>query len=198
MEVILLSIQVSMLDLSIPTNKKVKSKALFLDRDGIINVDYGYVYKVQNFTFNDKIFDLLHLFLSHNYKLFIVTNQSGIGRGYYSIYDFNLLTEWMIKEFKKREITIEEVKFCPHAPELKCKCRKPEIGMVEELLKNYSIDLESSWLIGDKQSDIDLAHNAYIAQTIAIGNRVIKKSDHHFKTISECYYFFNQKKILLS
>ena len=167
-------------------------KALFLDRDGVINVDYGYVNKIKNFIFNDNIFNLLQLFIQNNYKIFIVTNQSGIGREYYSLDDFKKLTVWMLEELKKENIKIEEVKFCPHAPELNCNCRKPSTGMIDEILKDYNIDLEASWMIGDKQSDIDLAHNSKIAHSIAIGDRVIEKSDYHFETISECYAFFDK------
>ena len=177
----------SMQDLSIAT----KHKALFLDRDGVINVDHGYVHQIQEFTFNDKIFELLHLFIQNNYKIFIVTNQSGIGRGYYSLDDFKKLTRWMLEEFKKESIEIEEVKFCHHAPELKCNCRKPATGMIEDILKNYNIDLKNSYMIGDKQSDIDLAHNAKIGHSIAIGERVMVNRDHHFKSITECYAFFS-------
>jgi D-glycero-D-manno-heptose 1,7-bisphosphate phosphatase len=168
-----------------------KQKALFLDRDGIINVDYGYVYKIKDFEFTQDIFELLQLFIQQHYKLFIVTNQSGIGRGYYTQKDFEILTGWMLKEFKKRNITIEEVQFCPHSPASDCHCRKPSTGMIDKILEHHRIDLEASWMIGDKQSDIDLAHNAKIKHTIAIGDRVIEHSDYHFETISECYDFFS-------
>ena len=173
-------------------------KALFLDRDGIINVDHGYVSKIEAFEFNQGIFLLLKLFIEHNYKLFIVTNQSGIGRDYYSEEDFLALTSWMLEEFKKRDIEIVSVEYCPHAPEERCSCRKPETGMVDEILKTYDISLEKSWLIGDKQSDINLAHNANIAYTIAIGERQIEKSTYAFKTILECKEFLeqNQNKLI--
>lgn len=182
-------IQVSTVDLNISI------KALFLDRDGVINVDHGYVNKIKDFTFNDNIFELLHLFIQNNYKLFIVTNQSGIGREYYSLDDFEILTKWMLEEFKKRDIKIEEVKFCQHAPEVKCNCRKPATGMINDILKDYKIDLEASYMIGDKQSDIDLANNAKIGHTIAIGERVIENSNYHFKTISECYKFMTHEPL---
>jgi len=169
-------------------------KALFLDRDGIINVDHGYVYQIQNFEFNKDIFALLHLFISKNYKLFIVTNQSGIGRDYYTQDDFNRLTKWMLEELKKEHIQIEEVQYCPHSPESNCHCRKPKIGMIDQILKNYKIDLNESWMIGDKQSDIDLAHNANIKHTIAIGDREINNSEYHFNTISECKNYFEEKE----
>jgi D-glycero-D-manno-heptose 1,7-bisphosphate phosphatase len=173
-----------MVDLNIPI------KALFLDRDGIINVDHGYVNKIEDFTFNDKIFELMHLFIQNRFKLFIVTNQSGIGRGYYSLDDFKKLTQWMLKELKQREIEIEAVKFCQHSPETKCGCRKPATGMIDEILEEYEIDLEASYMIGDKQSDIDLALNSKIGKSISIGDRDIRNSDYHFGTIEECFKFF--------
>ena len=172
-----------------------RQKALFLDRDGIINVDYGYVSQIQDFEFTSDIFKLLHLFKNQNYIFFIVTNQSGIGRGYYTLEDFGKLTTWMLERFKEQNIEIKSVKFCHHSPEKLCHCRKPKTGMIEQILEIYDIDLESSWLIGDKQSDIDLAHNAKISKTIAIGDRVIEHSNYHFKTISECYTFLSQNLI---
>ncbi len=173
-------------------------KALFLDRDGIINIDHGYVSKIEDFIFTEGIFELLRLFLDKAYLLFIVTNQSGIGRGYYSEDDFLRLTSWMLEEFKKREIEIVSVEYCPHAPEEKCSCRKPEIGMIDEILAKQNIILEKSWLIGDKQSDIDLAHNATIANTIAIGERKIEKATYTFKTILECKEFLEKNKDIIA
>jgi D-glycero-D-manno-heptose 1,7-bisphosphate phosphatase len=105
----------------------------------------------------------------------------------------------MLGELKKEDIHIESVHHCHHAPEEKCFCRKPAIGMVDAILFEHNIDLEASWLIGDKQSDIDLARNAHIAHTIAIGKRAIEHSEHHFDTILDCkeYLEENQGKILL-
>lgn len=172
-------------------------KALFLDRDGVINFDHGYVSKIEDFEFNDGIFELLQLFLKQDYQLFIVTNQSGIGRGYYTQNDFEVLTAWMIDEFKKHDIKIESVHHCSHAPEIKCYCRKPETGMIDEILAEHSIDLERSWMIGDKQSDIDLAHNANILHTIAIGEREIKNATLSFKTILECKRYLEENQDII-
>ena len=173
-------------------------KALFLDRDGVINIDHGYVSKIEDFEFTEGIFELLKLFLDKNYLLFIVTNQSGIGRGYYSQEDFLTLTSWMIEEFKKRDIKIVCVHYCPHAPEENCSCRKPKTGMIDEVLDKHNIILEKSWLIGDKQSDIDLAHNAEIANTIAIGERKMENFTFNFKTILECKNFLEKNKDIIT
>ena len=173
-------------------------KALFLDRDGVINIDHGYVSSIEKFEFTEGIFELLQLFLSKDYLLFIVTNQSGIGRDYYGEEDFHTLTSWMLEEFKKRDIKIASVHYCAHAPEESCSCRKPATGMVDEILKEYQIALENSWLIGDKQSDIDLAHNAKIAHTIAIGEREIENATYGFKSIMACKTFFEKNQSKLS
>ena len=178
-------------------NQASLSKALFLDRDGIINIDHGYVYRIKDFEFTKGIFELLKLFIKKGYKLFIVTNQSGIGRGYYTQENFNTLTQWMLDRFTEENITIESVEHCPHAPEESCLCRKPNTAMIEAILSKYPLDLKNSWMIGDKQSDIDLAHNANIYHTISIGNRKIKKSELSFASIRECYLYLkeNQAKI---
>lgn len=178
--------------------KRKQQKALFLDRDGVINIDNGYVYKIDDFEFIKGIFDLIKKFIHRGYIIFIVTNQSGIGREYYSSSDFEKLTSWMLDTFKTQGISIESVHHCPHGPKEKCLCRKPATGMVDAILAKHHIDLHSSWLIGDKQSDIDLAHNANIVNTIAIGSRVIENYDYHFATVLDCkeYIEENQGTIL--
>lgn len=103
------------------------------------------------------------------YEIIVITNQSGIGRGYYTQDDFLNLTNWMIKEFNKNEIEILKVYFCPHSPSEDCDCRKPKIGMITQSLNDFDIDLQNSWLIGDKISDIQTAINANIPNRILIG-----------------------------
>lgn len=173
-------------------------KALFLDRDGIINIDHGYVYMTKDFEFTKGIFEICALFQSLGYTLFVVTNQSGIARGYYKEEDFRHLTQWMVQQFKQKGIKIEKVFYCPHLPNANCKCRKPNTGMIEQAISEYSIDLLHSWIIGDKQSDIDLAHNAHIANSISIGDENIQNATFKFKTLQGCLEYLqeNQGKIL--
>jgi D-glycero-D-manno-heptose 1,7-bisphosphate phosphatase len=147
-------------------------KAVFLDRDGVINIDKAYVSKIEDFEFCEGVFDVLHHFQSLGYLLIIVTNQSGIGRGYYSEEDFQKLTSWMREEFLHVNIKIDAVYHCPHAPEANCECRKPKSGMFEEAIKAFHIDAKHSWMIGDKPSDIDAALGIGIEQTILIGDEV--------------------------
>jgi len=153
-------------------------KALFLDRDGVINEDYGYVYKKEDFKFKNGIFELLKLF--KDYKIFIVTNQSGIARGYYSENDFHKLMDWVKEEFKQKGIEIVDINFCPHHPDItgSCECRKPNPGMILDLAKKYNIDLEKSIMIGDKKSDIEAANKAGIKKTYLVKDNlfdIIKK-----------------------
>ena len=156
---------------------KQKNKAVFFDRDGVINIDKSYLYKIKDFEFCDGIFDLMNYLKSLGYKFFIVTNQSGIARGYYSEEDFKRLTLWMINEFKKNSITIEKVYYCPHAPDDKCECRKPKPTMIKDALLSYDIDPVLSWMIGDKISDIKAADNAGITNTILLSQKKEKNPE---------------------
>lgn len=146
----------------------MEEKALFLDRDGVINQDFGYVSEVKNFIFCDGIFEALRGFMKKNYKLFIITNQSGIARGYYSLEDFFTLTDFMLKEFKKEKIKIEKVYFCPHDEKAHCSCRKPKAGMIEQALEEYEVNPEKSLLIGDKITDIQAGQAAKLGRTFLL------------------------------
>ena len=144
------------------------NKALFLDRDGVINIDKAYVSKIEDFEFCDGVFEALGYFQSLGYLLIIVTNQSGIGRGYYSEKDFETLTSWMLQELLHVNIKIDAVYHCPHAPEANCACRKPKSGMLKAAIEVFDIDVTHSWMIGDKESDIEAALGAGMTQTILL------------------------------
>lgn len=139
------------------------NKAVFLDRDGTINVEKHYLYRIEDFTFLPGVLDGLRLLQNAGYILIIVTNQSGIARGYYSEDDFSNLNKWMINELEENGIHITEVYYCPHLPDAKidkyrkmCACRKPALGMFEQAVKDFDIDLSDSWAIGDKLRDCTL------------------------------------------
>ena len=141
-------------------DKIVKKPAIFLDRDGVINKDNGYVYKYSKFVWLSGTFKALR-HLQKNFYLFIVTNQSGIGRGYYSFKDFLKLHKHINIKLQKEKIFINDIEFCPHHPtnargkyKINCKCRKPKNGMIKNLIKKFDIDLEKSFFIGDKISDM--------------------------------------------
>jgi len=172
--------------------KNHSSAALFLDRDGIINIDTGYVHTKEAFHFNPGIFQLCQLFAKHHYRIFVVTNQSGIHRGYYTTESFHQLTQWIHRMFRKQGINIEQTYFCPHLPNEGCTCRKPAPGMVHQAQKEYNIDLKASWMIGDKQSDIDLATQAGIGHTIAIAAHPLEGAQYQFETIEKCVDFLKK------
>ena len=153
------------------------NKALFLDRDGIINVDHGYVYKKEEFEFIEDIFDVCHHTIAKGYKIFVITNQSGIGRGKYTEAEFKELTKWMIAEFKVQGVIIDDVYFCPHHPTnalgdylVNCDCRKPAPGMILKAALEHKLDLSQSIFIGDKASDIQAAEAAGIEERILVAS----------------------------
>jgi len=137
-------------------------KALFLDRDGVVNVDYDYVHKIEEFTFIDGIFELCRRCQEQGYLVVVVTNQSGIARKRYSEADFAELSRWMVARFAEEGVTVSGVYHCPHHPEITgpCRCRKPEPGMLLEAARDLEIDLRASILVGDKERDIEAAIRA--------------------------------------
>ena len=142
-------------------------KALFLDRDGVVNIEKDYLYKQEDFEFMDGIVELCKYYQSHGYKIFIVTNQSGIARGYYSENDFTKLSTWLVKEFDNYGIKIEKIYYCPHHPDIngECRCRKPHAGMLLDAKREFDLDMQNSVMIGDKERDIEAGLNAGLKET---------------------------------
>lgn len=160
-------------------------KALFLDRDGVINEDYGYVHSPCNFLFKTGIFEFLSKAMSANYKIIVITNQAGIGRGYYTEEDFFSLNKWMVKKFELKNIKILQTYWCPHHPthgigdyKKQCNFRKPNPGMILKAAKDHRLSLPDCILVGDKTSDIKAGFNAKIGRLILFGNEKIKKISH--------------------
>lgn len=142
-------------------------RALFLDRDGVINVERHYVHRVEDFEFLPGIFELCATAEASGYLIVVVTNQAGIGRGYYSEADFQQLTGWMVAAFRQRGIGIARVYHCPYHPtagigEYRRESfdRKPQPGMLLKAREDLGLDLAASVLIGDKDSDIDAGRAA--------------------------------------
>ena len=168
-------------------------KVVFLDRDGVINVEKNYLYKIEDFEFIDGVFDSLKYLQNLGYKLVIITNQSGIGRGYYTFEQYKTLTTWMKEQFKQNDINISGIFCCPHTPNENCNCRKPQIGMIEQASKIIDIDYKKSWLVGDKDSDIQTAYSANIQNTIQVC------SGHKFeKSKSNARYIIHSIKDIIS
>ena len=158
-------------------------KTIFLDRDGVINREVQYLNKIEQFEFIDGVFEACLHFQKIGYNIIIISNQSGIGRGYYTEIDYQLLTKWMIGEFKDKTIKILDVLHCPHAPDAGCACRKPMPGMLLKSQQNYNINMNFSWMIGDKESDIIAAKAAGIEKSILV------RSGHKIDEPNSCAMF---------
>ena len=117
-------------------------KTIFLDRDGVINKDINYLHKIDDFEFIDGIFDVCLYFQSLGYKIIIITNQSGISRGYYTESDYQKVTQWMLNQFKYKNINILDIFHCPHGPDSNCDCRKPKPGMFLKAKAKHNTDME--------------------------------------------------------
>ena len=143
-------------------------KTIFLDRDGVVNKEKKYLFKIKDFEFITGIFSSCQYFNRLGYEIIIVTNQSGISRDYYSEGDYKIITNWMVEQFKDNNINILDVFHCPHSPEFDCNCRKPKPGMFIEAKNKHGIDMEKSWMIGDSERDIQAANLAGIKKTIMV------------------------------
>ena len=161
--------------------------AVFLDRDGVINYDPGYVYQKKDFQFIPGVFEACRQFIQLGYKIIIITNQSGIARGFYSEEDFKQLTQWMLHQFDEQGVSITDVYYCPHhndygkgSYKISCDCRKPEPGMIKQAEKEHHLDLSQSILIGDKSSDIKAGQAAGVAKNYLVktGNPIGAECSH--------------------
>ncbi|GKW25268.1 D-glycero-beta-D-manno-heptose 1,7-bisphosphate 7-phosphatase [Pectobacterium polonicum] len=151
--------------------------AIFLDRDGTINVDHGYVHEIDDFQFIDGVIDAMRELKSMGFALVVVTNQSGIARGKFTEDQFMQLTEWMDWSLADRGVDLDGIYFCPHHPEAgedeyrqACDCRKPEPGMLLSAQSELHIDMAASYMVGDKLEDMQAAIGA------GVGNKLLVRT----------------------
>ena len=142
-------------------------KAVFLDRDGVVNVDNGYVSKVDDFEFIEGVIEACKKLKEKGYLLVVVTNQSGIARGYFSEEQFHTLTEWMDWSLADRGVDLDGIFYCPHHAEkgvgefkIDCDCRKPKPGMLLDAARDHGLDLSRSFMVGDRWRDVGAGINA--------------------------------------
>lgn len=138
------------------------NKAIFLDRDGTINIDYGYVHKISEYKYISGAIEGLKILHNLGYVLIVITNQSGIGRGYYTLKEFNKLNEYMLKDLKQYGINISKVYMCPHIDADNCNCRKPKLELFYRAIKEFDIDINNSYAIGDKERDLSICKSENI------------------------------------
>ncbi len=163
------------------------NKAVFFDRDGVINIDTGYVGKIEDFTFVEGIVAAMQYAQQQGYLLIIVTNQSGIGRGYYTEDDFQQLTAWMKAELAQQDVIVDAVFHCPHTDNDRCGCRKPKPGMLLQAIEKFDVDCDNSWMIGDSERDIEAAVTAGIGHTVFFDpdNNKTTSAQHKISSLDE-------------
>lgn len=168
-------------------------KALFLDRDGVVNVDTGHVHKQKDFVFCQGLFDVLRHPAFKDFAIIVVTNQAGIAKGLYTAQDYADLTSWMVGEFKRNNVEILDVLHCPHHPEgtipelsIICHCRKPLPGLLQTAIAKHGISPKESFMIGDRESDMKAAAAA------GVGNRILLSDE---ASLSSTQYFANLVKL---
>ena len=153
----------------------MKNKAVFLDRDGTINVDKGYIHKISDLEILPNVIEGLKLLRQAGYKLITVTNQSGIGRGYYTAEDYINFRNELLKRLNKRGVFLSGDYRCSHTEEDNCNCRKPKTGMLEQAARDFNLRLNDCWMIGDSSTDILAGMNSF-CKTIHILTGAEKKT----------------------
>ncbi|MDF2635478.1 MAG: gmhB [Pelosinus sp.] len=174
-----------------------KRPAVFFDRDGVLNVDHGYTYREQDFEWMAGAIETIKYFNARNYRVFVITNQSGVARGYYTEHDVQLLHQFMNEELDKQGAHIDAFYYCPHHSEGKveeyrqsCTCRKPKPEMIHRAIKEWAVDSAHSFMIGDKSSDIEAANAAGLTGYLFTGGNLYKFTEEqilpyiHVKNIS--------------
>ena len=158
----------------------MKFKAAFFDRDGVLNVDKYYLYKIEDLEWIDGAKEALAYLTQQGYTVFVVTNQSGIARGYYTVDDMNKLHEFMAQQVAAAGGKIEKFYYCPHLPEgkiaeyaVECDCRKPKPGLILRAFEEYDIDKDAAFLIGDKPRDVESAEAAGIKGYLFSGGNLL-------------------------
>ncbi|MBK3516915.1 D-glycero-alpha-D-manno-heptose-1,7-bisphosphate 7-phosphatase [Carboxylicivirga marina] len=149
----------------------MKNKAVFIDRDGVINNDEGhyYIYKVKDFKLNPGIIEGLQTLQDAGYKLFVITNQSGVAKGEYTEDDVEIIHGHFLQMMFDNDIRITDIYYCPHHDSVEdCDCRKPKPGMIEQAIDEHQIDKKASYLIGDSDRDIEAGNAASLKECFKV------------------------------
>jgi len=172
-------------------------KIVFLDRDGTINSDFGYVHLPEQLTFIPNSLEGLKILQKEGYRLFIVTNQSGIGRGYYTKDQFHQFNDFFLQKLTEAGIIVEKTFFCPHLPEDKCNCRKPKTMLVKNHFKSGEIDFHYSYVIGDKTTDLKFAENLGLKSILVLTGKAGKDESYNIKPTYTSNNLLEAAKIII-
>lgn len=142
------------------------NKAIFLDRDGTINIDHGYVFEPSKLEFIAGVIESLQKLAEAGYLLIVITNQSGVGRGYFDETQANRFNNYLSIRLKEFDVSITDFFMCVHSPEEFCNCRKPSPMMINAAIEKYNINASESFMLGDKESDVQAGRNAGVASML--------------------------------
>ncbi len=154
------------------------NKAIFLDRDGIINVEIGdYIKRFEDFTLLPQLGEALNLLKRKGYIFVVITNQGGLAKNLYSTEELDKMHNFLEEEMRKFDVHFEEIYYCPHHPDYngKCLCRKPGSQMIEKAIARFNIDPSQSYFIGDKQRDVDAGNAVGVKGVLVESNPQILK-----------------------
>ncbi len=175
--------------------------AAFLDRDGVINEDLGYVSDWDSFHFLPGAIDGMRLLNEVGLSLIIVTNQSGIARGYYTEQDFHFLMARVSEKLLEEGVRVKHIYYCPHLPDatvpqykMVCDCRKPGPGMIKRAAREHDLDLQRSIMVGDKMSDMHAAESAGISERYLITSGVSERATYGASSLLQVARAVQKKK----
>ena len=152
------------------------NKAIFLDRDGVINRERGFTYRLEDFEILPGLIEALKEFRKRGYLLVVVSNQSGIAKGLYTQADVEMLHKYLVSTLKMEGIAFDEIYYCVHHPDVsKCICRKPDSLFVEKAIARFEINPAKSFFIGDKERDIEAAHKAGVKGIMIEANTLLSE-----------------------
>ena len=143
----------------------IPQKAIFIDRDGTLIEEVNFLHRVEDLRFFDFTDKAVKLLKENGFLVIIATNQSGIGRKVYSETEMHQIHQAIQNDLTEK---VDAFYFCPHLPEAGCSCRKPNLGMIEQACRDFEIDLENSWMIGDKKLDVELGINANLKTALVL------------------------------
>lgn len=150
-----------------------KKAAVFLDRDGTINIDFAYIKSPSNFVFIKKSKEAIKRLKEHDFSVIVVSNQSGVGRGFFTERELEQVNNYLVDELAKEDIYLDGIYYCPHTPEENCECRKPSPKMIELAASKHKLDLKFSYFVGDKLTDVETGKQAG-CRTILITEDIAK------------------------